>query len=117
MKSSTSWFYHFGCIQPGMPKIPKIRSLHIFAVSSEKHGGWSWFSLPTNERKSFLHFDSITLGLCSQSCPNYPKLYLKKELGDQLDFLHSDKHENLLQIDSMTLMIVWFSQVFPKFSK
>ena len=30
---------HFGCVQPGMPKIPKIRSLDIFAISPEKHAG------------------------------------------------------------------------------
>ena len=30
--------------------------------------------------------------------------YLKKELSDEVDFLHADKHESLLQIDSMILM-------------
>ena len=30
--------------------------------------------------------------------------YLKKELSNETDFLHADKHENLLQIDSMILM-------------
>ena len=29
--------------------------------------------------------------------------YLKKELSGELDFLHADKHESLLQIDSMIL--------------
>ena len=37
--------------------------------------------------------------------------YLKKELSDEVDFLHADKHESLLQIDSMILMgIVKHSQ-------
>ena len=35
-KFSTSWYYHFGCAQLGMPKVPKIRSSHIFAISPEK---------------------------------------------------------------------------------
>ena len=30
--------------------------------------------------------------------------YLKKELNDEVDFLHADKHESLLQIDTMILM-------------
>ena len=30
--------------------------------------------------------------------------YLKKELSDEVDFLHADKHESLLQINSMILM-------------
>ena len=27
--------------------------------------------------------------------------YLKKEASDEVDFLHADKHESLLQIDTM----------------
>ena len=30
--------------------------------------------------------------------------YLKKELSDEIDFLHADKHESLLQIDKMIFM-------------
>ena len=30
--------------------------------------------------------------------------YLKKELIDEIDFLHADKYESLLAIDSMILM-------------
>ena len=30
--------------------------------------------------------------------------YLKKELSNEVDFLHADKHESLLQIDSMILL-------------
>ena len=37
--------------------------------------------------------------------------YLKKEVSDEVDFLHVDKHENLLQIDTMILIgIVKHSQ-------
>ena len=63
---------HFGCVQPGMPKIPKIRSLDIFAISPEKHaggggggggGGGEDDFLPVNENESFVQVDSITMGL------------------------------------------------------
>ena len=30
--------------------------------------------------------------------------YLKKDVSDELDFLHAYKHKGLLQIDTMTLM-------------
>ena len=30
--------------------------------------------------------------------------YLKREVNDEVDFLHAGKHENLLQIDTMILM-------------
>ena len=37
--------------------------------------------------------------------------YLKKDVSDEVDFLHSDKHKDLLQIDAMILMeIVRHSQ-------
>ena len=48
-----------------------------------------------------------------QTCPNYPPTkkkfaislqQLKKEVNKQVDFLHTDKHENLLLIDTMILM-------------
>ena len=40
-------------VYPGMPKIPKIRSLHIFAISPEKHWGWSWFFCLNINKKVF----------------------------------------------------------------
>ena len=36
--------------------------------------------------------------------------YHKKEVSDEVDFLHADKHENLLQIERD-------GQAFPKFPK
>ena len=30
--------------------------------------------------------------------------YVKKEVSDEVDILHADKHESLLQIDTMILM-------------
>ena len=47
-----------------MPKVPKIRNLHIFARSPEQHGGEVDF-LPANEHESFLQVHNITLGLHS----------------------------------------------------
>ena len=41
--------------------------------------------------------------------------YLKKEVRNEADFLHADKHESLLQIDTMILMeMVKHSKQFPK---
>ena len=39
--------------------------------------------------------------------------YLKKELSVEVDFLHAEKHQSLLQIDSITLM--GDVQAFPRF--
>ena len=70
-KSSTSWYYHFGCVQSGLLKVPIIRSLY-FTTSPEKHGCKVDFLL-TNKHESFLQVDSITLVLRSQACTKYPK--------------------------------------------
>ena len=42
----------FGCVQPGMPKVCKIRSLHIFAILPENHVGEVDF-LPDNKHEYF----------------------------------------------------------------
>ena len=41
--------------------------------------------------------------------------YLKKEVSDEADFLHADKDESFLQID--TMIFDEYGQVFPKFLK
>ena len=41
--------------------------------------------------------------------------YLKKEVSDEVDFLHGNKHESFLQID--TMIFDGDGQAFPKFSK
>ena len=41
--------------------------------------------------------------------------YLKKDVTDEVDFLHADKHESFLQID--TMISNGDGQVFTKLSK
>ena len=41
--------------------------------------------------------------------------HLKKEVSDEVDFLHAVKHESFLQID--TMIFDGDGQAFPKFSK
>ena len=41
--------------------------------------------------------------------------YHKKEVNDEVDFLHTDKHENFLKIDAM--IFDGDGQTFPKFPK
>ena len=41
--------------------------------------------------------------------------YLKKEVSDEVNFEHADKHDSLLQI--YTMIIDGDDQVFPKFTK
>ena len=53
--------------------------------------------------------------------PKSPKIticylqYLKKEVSDEADFLHADKHESCLQID--TMIFDGDGQAFPKLPK
>ena len=55
-----------------MPKVPKVRSFHIFAIYPEKNEGEVDF-LPANENESFLQVDDFTLGLRSQAYRKHPK--------------------------------------------
>ena len=64
-KFSTSWYYHLGCANPDKPKVPKIKSLHIFAISPEKNMGDEVVLLPVYKYKSFLQDDTIILGVCN----------------------------------------------------
>ena len=72
-KFSTSWYYHLGCAYPDKPKVPKIKSLHIFAISPEKNMGDEVVLLAVDKYKSFLQDDTIILGVCNQACPKYLK--------------------------------------------
>ena len=71
-KFSTSWYYRFGCAYPDMLEVRKIRSLHVFAISPEKHGD-EVVLLPADKHENFLQGATIILGLCNQACPKYPK--------------------------------------------
>ena len=49
-ESVSSGSLRTSCVQPGMPKVPKIRSLYIFVISSEKHGEKLIFCLQINTK-------------------------------------------------------------------
>ena len=55
-----------------MPEVPKVRSLHIFAISPKRYGDEIDF-LPADKEESFLQDSSVTLGVHSQACQKYPK--------------------------------------------
>ena len=40
-----------------------------------------------------------------------PFQYLEKEVRDEADFVHADKHQNFLQVDLKTLSIKFFYKV------
>ena len=53
-------------------------------------------SLLADKLKSFLQVDSVSLGVFSQACPNYPKQQVKQP--------KTHKYKSFLQIDTMILM-------------
>ena len=68
-----------------------------------------------------LQIDTIILGVCNLVCSNYSKqqvfyfLPLSSERSEWWSFLHADKVENYLQID--TTIFNGDGQAFPKFPK
>ena len=51
--------------------------------------------------------------MCGQACPNNKFIislqHVKNEVSEAVDFLHADKHESLLQIDTKIFWWVWSS--------
>ena len=64
--------------------------------------------LPADKRQRFPQIYTIILSACAQMTQNNKFAisleYLKNKVIDEVDFLHTEKHESLLQIDSMILM-------------
>ena len=94
-----SWYYHFGCVKPDMPKVPKIGSLHIFAIPLGKHGRWCVSLLLADKCKTFLQ-DPISLALSIQNNKFVISLqYLKENGKNEVGFLFAEKLEFWLQIN------------------
>ena len=68
--------------------------------------------MPADKRQRFLAIDTIILGVCVARHAQFTQnnkfaislQYIKKEVSDGVNFLHADKHESLIQIDTMILM-------------
>ena len=83
-----------------MPKVLKVRRLHIFAISSEKRGGGikPIFCLQIN--RNIFYKLKVSLWVCvakhAQSTQNnkfaISLQYLKENVKDEVDFLPVDKH-------------------------
>ena len=58
------------------------------------------FCLQIDIKGFFKLIPSFQMCMYGQIYPNYPK-YLKKLVSDEVNFLHTDKHERFLQIDTM----------------
>ena len=86
-----------------MFKVPKIRSLHIFAISPVKTAGKVDF-LHGEKHKSLM----VSLWLCTarhaQSTQNnkftISLQYLKENIKDEVVFLPADNHQRILQMDT-----------------
>ena len=63
-----------------------------------------------DKHKSFLQFDSITLGKCSQHAQSaqitsvqYPCNISKKKVKDKVYFLPAEEHQRFLQVNTIIL--------------
>ena len=68
-----------------------------------------WLCIARDDQST--HSSNWILGVCDQTFPITPNnnfaislQYLKKKVSAKVDFLHADKHERLLQIDTKILM-------------
>ena len=94
---------------PDMPKLPKITSLLFFAISKNLV---MLIFLYADKHEGLLQIDSmILMGMVKHpQSPQNSKFamslqYLKKEVKDEVDFLHADKHQSFLKVYFNTLGI------------
>ena len=103
------WYCYFWCVWPDMPKLPKTKTLLFFCnVLTEK---WM-MKLTFCMQLSMKTYCKLILWFWWRwsSISKVPKIaslqclwYLKKELRDEVDFLHADKYQSSLQVDFNTL--------------
>ena len=117
-KISSNWYYHFWCVWPSLPKLPKITSLLFLCNILRKK--WVMkliFCMQISMKVSYKLILWFLMGMVkhSQSYQNskfaMSLQYLKKEVRDEVDFLHADKHQSFLQVDFNTLSIKVFYKV------
>ena len=95
----------------GMARHAQITQNNKFAKSLsclKKSGGWSWIFVQMSIKVFYKLILSFLKGMArhawsTQNNKHAVSLqYLKKELSYELNFLLSDKHESLLQADTIT---------------
>ena len=103
-----------GVISQTDPKYQKQSVYNIFTISQGKHEGWSWFFACWQMLKVFsnwyYHFRCVWPGMSKlPKITSLLFLYNMIEVIDAVDFLHADKHESLLEIDTKIFWWVWSS--------
>ena len=98
---SSNWYYHFSC----MARHAQITPNNKFAITLQ-------YQEVIDKRESLLQIDTtILMGMVqhSQSCRNSKFTmsiqYLEKDVKDEVDFLHTDKHQSVLRVYFDTLGI------------
>ena len=108
-KFSTSSYYYLECAYLDIPWVPKIRSLHIFTISPEKHGD-KVVLLPVDKYQSFLKM-ILSFWVCATRVTQRTQnnkfaillQYLKENGKNEVYFLLADKHQSFLQIHTIIL--------------
>ena len=106
-KVSSNWYYHFRCVLPGTPKLPKITSfLFPYNILGKKWAMKLIFCTQMSKKVSYKLIQWFLMGMAifSQNRKFVITLqYLKKEVRDEVDFLCADKHQSFLEVDFSTL--------------
>ena len=121
-KFSTSWYYHLECAYADIPKVPKIRSLHNFAISPEKKWWMKWFfGLQIYTKvfyKMILSFWVCATRVTQSTQKNKFTIslqYLKENGKNEVYFLLVDKHQRFLQVN--TIILGLRGQACPNYPK
>ena len=97
---------HFNTINLGKhgqacPNYLNNRIAKSFAISQDRRRGWSYFLCRLVSQLSINRYYRFWWVCTQNNKYAVPFEYLKKESGYEVDVLHANKHESLLQVDNI----------------
>ena len=111
-------YYHFRCVWPGMPKLPKITSLLFLCNIFKKIEWWSCTQISMKDYYKLIvwfwwgwsSIPKVPKILSLQCLYNISEKKLKMKLifcmqKNEVDFLHAEKHQSVLKFYFNTLGI------------
>ena len=111
----SNWYYHFRSVWLGMPKLPKVTSfLFLWNIIRKKWLMKLRFYMQVKMKIIYKLILWFLMGMVKHSqsslnCKFAMSLqYLEKDVREEVDFLHADKHQNSQQVGLKILSIKFF---------
>ena len=111
-KAFTNWYYHFRCMWPGMPKLPRITSLVFLCNILIRKWVMKLIFLHADKYESYWQIDTIILMemvkhlQSTQTGLQYVSNISKRRLRDEVDFCMQIR----IKVSYKLILTLWTSQ-------